>query len=75
MPGFVSLEAGEIERIEWAKLVRLGVRPDDIDAMNGFDRLDLLELDAVQTVMDQKQLATLVANELAKVLVKVMRRR
>ena len=71
--GMVSFEPGEIERIERMRLVRLGVRPDEIDDMNVFDKTDLLELSAVEMMHEHKQLAQLMANELAKILAKMRR--
>jgi hypothetical protein len=67
MPGLVSFSPYEEERIMRARIMRLGFSPKQIDEMDAFEQLELLEIDQVVKHFEYQHMAQLVAIELSKV--------
>lgn len=64
----MSFTGYEQDRINRARLMRLGFSPEQIDGMGMFEQIDLLEIDRVEQFFEQRQLAKHMAVEMAKIM-------
>jgi hypothetical protein len=70
-----SFDADEIEAIERVKLIRMGVRLDEIDKLNMFERIELLEVGGVEGYREQLQLAKIIKGQLIDIVNQMRRKR